>query len=322
MDGFDVICIGNSAVDVPLRPVGPEIFSHDSYPIDRIIPQVGGSGTNVSTTLSRLGKRVKLVTLLGNDMLGDYLVRHCATNGIDTSAILRSSAVDTPLSIGLVREDGERSFVVSRSSSTFAFCADHVDPAVFAGARMLMFSSIFIMPEFDDAGLTRIFRAAREAGLIVCADMMRSRTGQRMDAIASALPYVDYFFANFEEAAFLTSQPTLNAMGKALLDAGVGHVLIKNGKEGCYICDNETACILPAFRNEHPVDTIGAGDNFAAGFLSSVLDGASFPQAARFANATAAISVGAPGATNGVQSKPQVEAFLQKEDSLHTSAPG
>ena len=65
-------------------------------------------------------------------------------------------------------------------------------------------------------------RAAREAGLIVCADMMRSRTGQRMDAIASALPYVDYFFANFEEAAFLTSQPTLNAMGKALLDGGTG----------------------------------------------------------------------------------------------------
>ncbi len=71
--------------------------------------------------------------------------------------------------------------------------------------------------------------------------------------------------------------------------------------------------MLPAFRNEHPVDTIGAGDNFAAGFLSSLLDGGSFVQAARFANATAAISVGAPGATNGVQSKSQVEAFLQSQ---------
>ena len=311
MGKFDVICVGNSAVDVPLHPVGPEIFSYDSYPIDRIIPQVGGSGTNVSTILSRLGKSVKLITLLGNDMLGDYLIQHCERNGIDTSSIVRSSEVDTPLSIGLVRSDGERGFVVSKSSSTFSFCADHVNPADFAGAKAMVFSSIFIMPQFDDPGLTKIFSAAKDAGLIVCADMMRSRTGQRIEAITSALRYVDYFFANFEEAAFLTSQSTYDTMAQTLLDAGVKHVLIKNGKEGCYIRDNETECMLPAYRNDNPVDTIGAGDNFAAGFVSALLDGMTFQEAACFANATAAISVGAPGSTNGVQNKAQVESFLR-----------
>lgn len=311
MGKFDVICVGNSAVDVPLHPVSPEIFSYDSYPIDRIIPQVGGSGTNVSTILSRLGKSVKLITLLGNDMLGDFLIRHCESNGIDTSSIVRSSQVDTPLSIGLVRADGERGFVVSKSSSTFSFCAEHVNPADFSGAKALVFSSIFIMPQFDDAGLTKIFSAAKEAGLIVCADMMRSRTGQRIEAITSALQYVDYFFANYEEAEFLTSQSTYNTMAQTLLNAGVKHVLIKNGKEGCYIRDNETECMLPAYRNDHPVDTIGAGDNFAAGFVSALLDGMTFLDAARFANATAAISVGAPGSTNGVQNKVQVESFLR-----------
>ena len=311
MADFDVICVGNSAVDVPLHPVGPEIFSYDSYPIDRIIPQVGGSGTNVSTILSRLGKRVKLITLLGSDMLGDFLIRNCQENGVDTSSIVRSSEIDTPLSVGLVRADGERGFVVSKSSSTFSFCADHVNPADFAGAKAMVFSSIFIMPKFDDAGLTKVFSAAQAAGLIVCADMMRSRTGEKIDAIRSALRHVDYFFANFEEAEFLTSQSTYHSMSQVLLDAGVKHVLIKNGKEGCYIRDGEMEQLLPAFLNDHPVDTIGAGDNFAAGFVAALLDGLTFPEAARFANATAAISVGAPGSTNGVRSKEQVQALLR-----------
>lgn len=308
---FDVICVGNSAVDVPLCPVGPEVFSYDSYPIDRIIPQVGGSGTNVSTILARLGKRVKLVTLLGEDMLGDFLVRSCQENGVDTSSILRTRIVDTPLSVGLVRSDGERGFVVSRSSSTFAFCAEHVDPSCFIGARAMIFSSIFIMPQFDDAGLTKVFSDAHNAGLIVCADMMKSRTGQRLEAITESLSQVDYFFANLEEASFLTEKEDIQEMAQVLLNVGVKHLLIKGGRNGCYIRDAFTEEHIPAFRNEQPVDTIGAGDNFAAGFVSALLDGFSFREAARFANATAAISVGAPGSTNGVHSKEQVENFLQ-----------
>lgn len=310
MGAFDVICVGNSAVDAPLYPVGPEIFDYDSYPVDRIIPQVGGSGTNVATILARMGLKTKLMTLLGDDMLGDFLVRHCQASGIDTSSILRSKAVDTPLSIGLVRENGERGFVVSRSSGTFFFNAGDVDTSAFDGAKALVFSSIFIMPKFDGPGLRRIFSAARDRGLVVCADMMKSRDGLRLEAIREAMPYVDYFFANREEAAFLTERETEAEMAAVLLEAGVGHVLIKNGGEGCYIRDRETQAQLPAFRNEHLVDTIGAGDNFAAGFVTGLLDGLDFAGAARFANATASISVGAPGSTNGVRSKEQVLNFL------------
>ena len=313
MGAFDVICVGNSAVDAPIYPVGPEIFDYDAYPVDRIIPQVGGSGTNVATILARMGLRTKLMTLLGDDMLGDFLVRHCQANGIDTSSILRSKAVDTPLSIGLVRANGERGFVVSRSSSTFSFCAEDVDTAVFAGARALVFSSVFIMPKFDGPGLRKIFSAARDQGLTVCADMMKSRDGLRLDSIREAMAYVDYFFANREEAAFLTERDAEAEMAAVLLEAGIGHVLIKNGGEGCYIRDQEIEKRLPAFRNEHLVDTIGAGDNFAAGFVTALLDGMDFAGAARFANATASISVGAPGSTNGVRSRAQVMEFLEEQ---------
>jgi sugar/nucleoside kinase (ribokinase family) len=302
-----VICVGNAAVDVPLSPVDRRILTIDSYPIDRIIPMTGGSGINVSTILSRLGVRTALVTLLGTDMLGDFLMRHCEDSGIDTAYIIRSSEADTPLFIGLVREDGERTFVVGRSSSTFRFNASHVDFDCMNGAKLLTFASIFIMPQFDDEGLTTLFAEAKKRGLIVCADMMKSRKEQRLDSIRNCLYYVDHFFANLEEAAFLTGKDSQDKMADELLDAGTGHVIIKDGARGCYVASKEFRAECPAYHNEHVVDTIGAGDNFVAGYICALLEQKSFIDCAKAGNAVASISVGFPGATGGVKSREQIQ---------------
>ena len=306
MNKFDVVCIGNAAVDVPLNYIDEKVFTTDSYAIDRILPTVGGSGTNVSTVLTHLGKKVKLITLLGNDLLGDYLVDHCRNTGIDVSHIVRRDTVDTPLSIGIVKPDGERNFIVSKSSSTFHFSADDVSLEALNNVQLLHFASIFIMPRFDCEGLSKIFRQAKKKGIIVCADMMKSRTGKRLDAIESALAYVDYFFANDEEASFLTSLAEDADISRRLMDCGVGNVVIKKGKRGCYIRNAEIEENCPAFLSEEVIDTIGAGDNFAAGFITGILDGLSFRDCARFANATASISVEAVGSTSGVKNKQQV----------------
>jgi len=306
MKRTDVICIGNAAVDVPLYYVDEKIFTTDSYMIERIVPMVGGSGLNVSTVLTHLGKKVKLVTMLGNDMLGDFLIEHCLSTGIDVTSIIRSNEVDTPLSIGIVKKDGERSFIVSKSSSTFHLCSDDIDKSVFKGAKILDIASIFIMPRLDCGGLIEIFREAKHEGLLICADMMKSRIGERLDAISSAFPYVDYFFANYDEASFITELSDKPDIADKLIASGVKHVIIKDGKRGCYIKSSDRQAECPAFINKDLVDTIGAGDNFTAGFITGILDGLSFVECAYFANATASISVGATGATAGVKTKQQV----------------
>jgi sugar/nucleoside kinase (ribokinase family) len=304
--GFDVVCIGNSAVDVPLNYVDEDILSTDSYVIKRIVPLVGGSGTNVSTVLAHLGVSVKFVTLLGDDFLGDFLVNHCINAGVDVSGIRRCNTVDTPLSIGLVKRDGERNFIVSESSSTFQFSAEDVNLEAVDGVKLLHFASIFIMPRFDDQGLTKIFSEAKRKGIIVCADMMKSRKGERLGAIRSALSFVDYFFANYDEASFLTGKTGEQDIANELLKCGIGNVVIKKGKSGCFIKNSEIEIQCPAFINETLVDTIGAGDNFVAGFITGILDELDIQSCGRLANATASISVGAVGSTEGVKNKEQV----------------
>lgn len=315
MKKVDVICIGNSAVDVPLWPIDERIFTTDSYPIDRIIPMIGGSGTNVSTILSRLGIGTKLITMLGKDFLGDYILDHCINSEIDISNIIRSDSVDTPLSIGIVKDDGERNFIVSKSSSTFHFSPTDIDLKSFGGAKLLTIASLFIMPKFNDAGLCDIFRKAKQEGLIICTDMMRSRTGEKLESISKALSYVDYFFANYEEASFLTELNDKSCIADRIIATGVKHVIIKDGKHGCYIKSANIEERLPAYINHEPVDTIGAGDSFVAGFIYGLLKGLNPIESANFANATAAISVSAAGATNGVRSKQQVLDFISVNES-------
>jgi sugar/nucleoside kinase (ribokinase family) len=310
MRKIDVICIGNSAVDVPLCPIDKKIFTTDSYPIDRIIPMIGGSGTNVSTILSRLEISTRLITMLGEDFLGDYIIDHCIKSGIDSSHIIRSSDVDTPLSIGIVKADGERNFIVSKSSSTFHFSPADINLKSFDGAKLLTIASLFIMPKFNADGLCQLFQKAKQEGLIICTDMMRSRTGEKLNSISRALHYVDYFFANYEEASFLTGLENQSCIADKILATGVKNVIIKNGKHGCYIKGANIEEKLPAYINPKPVDTIGAGDNFVAGFIYGLLNGLSLIECANFANATAAISVSAGGATTGVRSKQQVFDFI------------
>lgn len=307
----DVICIGNAALDVPLRPVDESIFTRDSTPIGRIVPVIGGSGTNVSTIVSRLGNRVALMTLLGADGMGDTIISHCRENHIDYASVKRDAGCDTPLSIGLVRENGERTFVVSKGSSTFRLCADHIDYERFQGAKLLTIASIFINPLLDNDGLVRIFKAAHAAGLIVCADMMKSRDGKKLADIREALSLVDYFFPNYDEAADLTGLTEIDEIASVLLQTGIKNVVIKNGRDGCYVFTDRFRAHIPALENPSPVDTIGAGDNFVAGFITAILDGLSIEECARFANATAAISVGAIGSTGGVHSKQQVLERLE-----------
>jgi len=306
MESVDVICIGNASVDVPLRYVNEDIFTTDSYSLESIKLMVGGSAMNVSTILTNLGKTVKLIAMLGNDLLGDFVIKHCLNIGIDVSHIIRNKEVDTPLNIGLVRPDGERTFIVGRNSSTFHFSSSDIDTEGIKNAKLLHFASIFIMPHFEEKGLSNIFSKAKDNGIIVCADMMKSRQGERLNAIVNSLVHVDYFFSNYDEASFLTGLSKKEEIAYKLMECGIKNVIIKCGEKGCYIKNGEFETECPTFVNKNVADTIGAGDNFAAGFITGILDGLSFIDCARFANATASISVGSAGAVSGVKNKQQV----------------
>lgn len=309
---LDVICIGAAIVDIPLQPVNKNIFDIESYPLEKISMTIGGDAINEATIISRLGHKVALMSRVGKDAVGNFVLEACKKDNIDVESIHIDENVDTSINVGLVTEDGERTFVTNRNGSLWKTSIDDVDFSRFKDARLLSLASIFNNPLLDGHALVKIFKEAKKYDLIICADMIKARLGETLDDIREALSYVDYFFPNYEEACLMAGKTDLDDIADVLLGCGVKNVIIKTGKNGCFIKNEHQTLRVPTFTKIKAIDTIGAGDNFVSGFITAILDGVLLEQCAEFANATASISVQCVGATTGVHNKKQVEELLQE----------
>lgn len=309
---LDVIIIGAAIVDLPLRPVSKEVFDVVSYPVDGIAMTIGGDALNESTIITRLGHTVGLMSVIGVDVAGAFVLSHCKNNGIDTTYIKEDSSIATSINVGLVAADGERTFITNRQGSLWKFKFDDLDLSALRNAKILSFASIFNNPLFDNQALVSVFSKAKEEGMIICADMVSPRLNEKLEDIKEALGYVDYFFPNYEEASEMTGETDEDKVADILYQCGVKNVIMKIGKRGCYIRNANGTEIVPAVKGVTAIDTIGAGDNFASGFISALLEGRNIHECAVYANCTAAISVQYTGATGGVQDRKMVDEMLKK----------
>ncbi|WP_367568716.1 carbohydrate kinase family protein [Lacrimispora sp.] len=309
---IDVIIIGAAIVDLPLRPVSKEVFDVASYPVDGIAMTIGGDALNESTIITRLGHKVALMSCIGVDVPGAFVLDHCKRNHIDTTYIKQDPSLDTSINVALVAADGERTFITNRQGSLWKFKYDDLDMSALKDAKILSFASIFNNPLFDNKAMVSVFKKAKEEGMMICADMINPRLNEKIDDIAEALSYVDFFFPNFEEASALTGENEEAKVADKLYAYGIKNVIMKIGRRGCYIRNSEGSMIVPACKGVTAMDTIGAGDNFASGFITGLLEGKDIRECAIYANCTAAVSVQYVGATVGVTDKKIVDEMLAK----------
>lgn len=299
--------MGAAITDVLLQPVDRSIFDVDSYPINQIKMTIGGDAINEATIINRLGHPTALQSMVGDDAAGAFILKHCEREGIDASGVSVNPEIDTSINVGLVADDGERTFVTNRNGSLWKTTAADFDASKLAGAKLLSYASFFNNPLVTGKDLVPIFKEAKRQGLIITADMINPRLGETLDDIREALSYVDWFFPNRSEAAGLTGKESLEDIARAFLDCGVKNVVIKNGSHGCFVKNAEKQFEVDAIHGVQAIDTTGAGDNFVSGFITAILDGMPIEKCAHFANTTGNLSVRYIGATTGVKSHQMVD---------------
>jgi sugar/nucleoside kinase (ribokinase family) len=301
---LDVVCVGAAIVDIPLQPVNKNIFDSESYPLNQIAMTIGGDAINEATVMSRLGHKIGLMSLIGDDAVGHFILEHCRSHGIDTLGMKIRKDVDTSINVGLVTPDGERTFVTNRNGSLWKMNIDDINLDFITRGKILSFASIFNNPLLNNDAMVKIFKKAKAAGMIICADMIKPRLGETFDDVAEALSYVDYFFPNNDEARIMTGEQEIPKVADKILSYGVGHVIIKIGKQGVYIKTQDgTEMIVPAMKGITAIDTIGAGDNFASGFIAGLLEGKNLKECGEYGNVTASIAITSVGATTGVKNR-------------------
>ena len=177
---LDAVCVGAAIVDIPLQPVNRDMFEIESFPLQQISMTIGGDAINEATIMSRLGHRIGLMSMVGRDAVGNFIIEHCEKNGIDYSGIKVREGIDTSINVGLVTADGERTFVTNRNGSLWKMTIDDVDLSRLKEARLLSLASIFNNPLLDCQALVKIFQEAKAQDMIICADMIKARLGEKI----------------------------------------------------------------------------------------------------------------------------------------------
>lgn len=307
--------IGAAIVDVLARPFPEEIKLPGSLPLEEIELSYGGDALNEAVVLSRLGKAVQLVSVLGRDEAGESVLSYCRKNGLSTDRVLQTEAFPTGVNVVLIDEQGERRFLTNSRGSLRKLAPSHLPP-IEELAPIVSFASIFISPDFPLDECKLFFQKVKSSGRLLAADMTRAKNGETLEDLKPLLPYVDILFPNLSEIEAITGRKGPRENAKALLDAGLTCAVIKLGSEGCWVQNKEIACRVPAYPVNKCVDTTGAGDSFAAGFLWALSEGLDYVECARYACCTASLSVEKIGATAGIQNLNQVESRVTRHHRL------
>lgn len=311
MRSYDVICVGMALVDSIIMGFDPNPVSASGYRAASGSLNVGGEAVNEAMAAAKLGLKTGILCSLGEDAAGDMIVSALQRCGVDPEPILRSAAHPTPVTTMFVREDGTRRSITN-SAHRYNFHPErHTDR--FSGARALILGSLFRAPFDDPEIIHAVLTAAKAEGQLIFADTkLPNFRFLTLEDLGDSLPLIDYITPNEDEARYYSGKENPEEMAEVFLARGVKNVIIKLGGRGCLLKNQRESIFLPACRIT-AVDATGAGDNFAAGFASEILRGASKAEALRFANACGAICTTAVGAGTALKSREQVLQFLAGE---------
>jgi len=286
-----VVCAGHVNWDVTLRL--DRLPDADSE--SRIRDQRaggGGSAANVAATLAGLSVPAGVVGATGDDEHGHLARRELVAAGVDTGHLLAVEGAATTVKYLLVDGDGEVA-VLGNVGANEALGPEDVDPGYVRAADHLHLTSQ------RPATAARLAAVASEAGVGVSFDPGRRLADRDFDATVER---ADVVFVNDREAeALLAEAPTP--------PGGERTVVVKHGDRGAEVRTAEGDYVHPGF-DVDPVDTTGAGDAFAAGFIATRLEGGDHERALEFANACGALAARGEGARS-VPDREAVERFLE-----------
>lgn len=300
---FDVIGFGTNAVDHLIRV--PEYPRPDSK--IELVEHLEAQGGEVASTLvglQRIGFKTLYVGRFGGDPAGELGMASLVSEGVDVSGAEAIAGARTQIAFILVDDQSGERTVIWQRDARLAFTADDAPVELARQGRILH------MTAHDPAACVRMARAAREQGLIVSADI-----DNVFPNIAELLPLVDICItsAGFPEN-FLGIADHRRALSDIAKRFGCLVVGCTMGSAGSMLwCEG---ALIETGARAVPggcVDTTGAGDAFRAGFLTGVLDGLEVEDAARLANAVAALKCRSPGARSGLPNRYELNAFLEKD---------
>ena len=277
------VCMGAHVLDVLVRPVDQVPEGQGGVLVEQIRLAPAGAAGGTAVTLAKLGAEVHSAGGVGEDLLGETLVRMLEERGVDCSALVRRTEVQTSASVLPIRENGDRP-ALHVIGANGGYSLDEVPWALIESADNLHLGG----PEFLPEAAPKILEFCHEHGVTTSADLLADGWPELLDMIAPALEHLDWFMPNDDQAIKLTGADDVEAAATALIERGVGGVAATCGAEGSVVVTAGETVRVPAFEVE-VVDTSGCGDAYVAGFLRGLALDKPVKESARLGSACASL---------------------------------
>jgi len=266
----------------------------------------GGKGSNQAVAAARAGADVTMITKIGRDPYGEMVIDFYKEEGVDSGSVFIDEEKATGIALILVDENtGENSILVAPGA-----CHNITMEDVESVKEKIADSDLLVVQmEVNMDATYRAIEIAYENDVTV---IMNPAPAQPIEQ--RFLEMIDYITPNETEAEILTgirtdSMENIKKAAEKLYSMGIRNVLITLGKEGVYIKNETLDLMVPSYKVE-TVDTTGAGDAFNGCLAVGLLEGMELEEAARFANAGAALSVTKPGTAPSMAYRTDINTFL------------
>ena len=314
MKKHNILSVGMSFCDIPLRPSPADIMERDTAIIDPVEFHSGGDALNVATVLAKLGQDVTFATYLGDDNNGRFIRKELEKNGVRTDFVKMVSGYSTATSYQLIEENGQRHFLVDNRINALLKSRDISDEMI-RNSELVFFGSALAMEGMDDRETADLFRRAHALGRLTSMDASVNNPGEekrRIDLLKESLPHTDIFIPSYEEASFLAEKTDVYEIMEAFRQFPFKVFGIKLGAEGCILTEDfENYIRVEPCRGMDVIDTTGAGDCFMGGFILAYLNGWSLKECAQFGSAVSAFGISAVGSSTAVPDYDTVYRFMQ-----------
>ena len=288
---IDLLSVGELLIDMISADFADSMDAVESY--RRI---VGGSPANLAMNMKRLGNNARLISSVGKDGFGDFLMRYVRNLGLNTEGVVQIADVPTTL-ILVTRSKNVSDFEAYRGADT------HILPAQISNevlSDVAIFHTTCFALSLNPAQST-ILDAASRATQLGCKLSIDVNYAQKIwknkvEAREIVAKYISHgAFVKCSEVDWerLYGEKLTDAEAAAMhfLSLGAGEVCITLGGDGCFVANREGGHFLAA-RKVEVKDTTGAGDAFWSGYLTARLDGHSLINAAKAARRMAEIKIG------------------------------
>jgi sugar/nucleoside kinase (ribokinase family) len=282
---FDLLVLGDANPDLILGVKAAPSFGQVETIVEDTALVLGGSGAILACGAARLGLRVAIAGVIGDDLFGGFVRRSIENEGIDTRGLRVAEKRPTGLSVILARPDDR---AILTSTGTIAdLRGSSIDIDLVDSARHMQ------RPLQQD--LPALFDAAHTRGATTSIDPNWDPDEHWDSGLIELLDRTDVFFPNAAEARLITEIDDVEEAAKALAEHSTV-VAVKLGTDGGFAVDADAVVRSESVPSE-VVDTIGAGDSFDAGFLAGRLLGWPLERCLRLAVACGSISTRAAGGT-------------------------